>query len=78
MGFFKAAGQDDPDPDPGRGDDGADADADARESLARVEAGGIPIDAERRLQGLGKEGSLFTSALSVNEFALLGDSDRVR
>ncbi|MGA2014116.1 MAG: heavy metal-binding domain-containing protein [Solirubrobacteraceae bacterium] len=66
MGFFDAAGQDDADP--GQGDDGADE----RESLARIEAGGIPADAERRLQGLGHEGSLFTSALSVNEFALLG------
>ncbi len=63
MGFFDAAGQADADPDRG---------ADERESLERIEAGGIPVDAERRLQGLGQEGSLFTSALSVNEFALLG------
>lgn len=66
MGFFDAAAQDDADsPEGGDG-------ADDRESLSRIEAGGIPVDAERRLQGLGQDGSLFTSALSVNEFALLG------
>ena len=46
-------------------------DADRSESLARVEQGGIPAGAERRLQALGAEGSLFTSGLSVAEFALL-------
>jgi uncharacterized protein YbjQ (UPF0145 family) len=47
------------------------------ESLARIEAGGIPISAERRLselrgrQGQGSErGGAFTSDLSVNGFAL--------
>jgi uncharacterized protein YbjQ (UPF0145 family) len=42
------------------------------DSLARIEEGGIPLAAERRLQALGTDGSLFTSGLSVNEFALLG------
>jgi uncharacterized protein YbjQ (UPF0145 family) len=39
--------------------------------LARIEAGGIPLRAEERLKTLGAGGSLFTSGLSVNEFALL-------
>jgi uncharacterized protein YbjQ (UPF0145 family) len=42
------------------------------EALARIEAGGIPAKAEERLKALGSGGSLFTSGLSVNEFALLG------
>ncbi len=41
------------------------------ESLARIEAGGIPAVAEARLKALAEDGSLFTSGLSVNEFALL-------
>jgi uncharacterized protein YbjQ (UPF0145 family) len=41
------------------------------EALARIEQGGIPADAERRLQELGGGESLFTSGLSVREFALL-------
>ena len=41
------------------------------ESLARIEAGGIPASAEARLKALGSDGSLFTSGLSVKEFALL-------
>lgn len=49
-----------------RGEDGEQADA-----LARIEAGGIPPQAEERLRGLGTAGSLFTSGLSVKEFALL-------
>ncbi len=46
------------------------------ESLARIEAGGIPLSAERRLKELGARrtdgaaGSSFTSDLSVNGFAL--------
>jgi uncharacterized protein YbjQ (UPF0145 family) len=47
------------------------------ESLARIEAGGIPISAERRLSELrgatskdGERGGSFTSDLSVNGFAL--------
>lgn len=42
------------------------------EALARIEAGGIPAEAEERLKALGRGESLFTSGLSVNEFALLG------
>ena len=56
MGFFN------------RGD-GEDREQD--ESLARIESGGIPLGAEQRLRELATEGSLFTSGLSVNEFALL-------
>ncbi len=50
---------------------GGDEDAGQAESLARIEAGGIPPRAEERLQAVAAEGSLFTSGLSVNEFALL-------
>jgi uncharacterized protein YbjQ (UPF0145 family) len=46
-------------------------DAGQDESLARIEAGGIPVGAEERLRELGSKGGLFTSGLSVNEFALL-------
>jgi uncharacterized protein YbjQ (UPF0145 family) len=57
MGFFaRGDGQDD----------------EHSEALARIEAGGIPAEAEARLKALGSAGSLFTSGLSVNEFALLG------
>lgn len=56
MGFFN------------RGD-GQDREKD--ESLERIKGGGIPLEAEQRLRGLGAEGSMFTSALSVKEFALL-------
>jgi uncharacterized protein YbjQ (UPF0145 family) len=57
MGFFaRGGGQDD----------------EQSEGLARIEAGGIPAGAEERLKMLGSGGSLFTSGLSVNEFALLG------
>jgi uncharacterized protein YbjQ (UPF0145 family) len=45
-------------------------DSEQAESLKRIERGGIPIAAEERLRGLGM-GRLFTSGLSVNEFALL-------
>src|SRR5437016_2908378 len=55
MGFFAPGGE--------QGDEPADA--------ARIEAGGIPARAEERLKMLGSGGSLFTSGLSVNEFALL-------
>jgi uncharacterized protein YbjQ (UPF0145 family) len=40
------------------------------ESLKRVEAGGIPLAAERRLRELGERGGAFTSDLSVGDFAL--------
>ena len=56
MGFFARSGEDD--------DEQA-------EALARIEAGGIPQRAQERLQALAADGSLFTSGLSVNEFALL-------
>jgi uncharacterized protein YbjQ (UPF0145 family) len=41
-------------------------------SRERIEAGGIPVSAERRLQELreGKRGGSFTSDLSINGFAL--------
>jgi uncharacterized protein YbjQ (UPF0145 family) len=50
---------------------GKDDDAAQAESLARVTDGGIPSRAQARLTALATEGSLFTSGLSVNEFALL-------
>jgi uncharacterized protein YbjQ (UPF0145 family) len=56
MGFFRHGGQSDP--------------AQA-EALAAIESGGIPPAARQRLSVLATEGSLFTSGLSVNEFALL-------
>ncbi len=40
------------------------------QSLKRVEAGGIPLAAERRLRELGEHGGAFTSDLSVGDFAL--------
>jgi hypothetical protein len=49
--------------------DGEDREQD--ESLKRIESGGIPLGAEQRLRGLGADGALFTSGLSVKEFALL-------
>jgi uncharacterized protein YbjQ (UPF0145 family) len=51
-----------------RGDDG---DREPDEALRRIESGGIPASAERRLRDLGADGSMFTSGLSVKEFALL-------
>ena len=56
MGFFN------------RGD-GEDRESD--DSLKRIESGGIPLAAERRMQELAGEGAMFTSGLSVKEFALL-------
>lgn len=41
------------------------------ESLRRIEAGGIPVSAERRLRVLSTGGSAFTSGLSVGDYALL-------
>jgi uncharacterized protein YbjQ (UPF0145 family) len=46
------------------------ADAEQQESLARIEAGGIPVAAERRLRELGEHGGSYTSDLSVGDFAL--------
>jgi uncharacterized protein YbjQ (UPF0145 family) len=51
---------------------GEEQDGEGSEALARIEAGGIPRPAEDRLKALGRGGALFTSGLSVNEFALLG------
>jgi hypothetical protein len=48
-----------------------DEDAGRAESLSRIEGGGIPLGAEQRLRALADRGTLFTSGLSVNEFALL-------
>jgi hypothetical protein len=50
---------------------GGEHDGEQTDELARIEAGGIPSRAEQRLPALGKGGSLFTSGLSVKEFALL-------
>jgi uncharacterized protein YbjQ (UPF0145 family) len=41
------------------------------EARARIEAGGITPQAEARLNALAVEGAMFTSGLSVSEFALL-------
>ncbi len=46
------------------------AEAEQRESLERVERGGIPLQAERRLRELGEGKGAFTSDLSVGSFAL--------
>lgn len=56
MGFFN------------RGD-GEDREQDER--LRRIESGGIPLGAQQRLRELSGEGAMFTSGLSVKEFALL-------
>jgi uncharacterized protein YbjQ (UPF0145 family) len=43
----------------------------AEDSISRLENGGIPVMAEQRLQALrGSASALFTTGLSVNEFAL--------
>jgi uncharacterized protein YbjQ (UPF0145 family) len=70
MAFFDGTGDDGPD---SAGGDPEDSDlSDLAAALARIEAGGIPIEAERRLHDLGAGGSLFTSGLTVGAFALLG------
>jgi uncharacterized protein YbjQ (UPF0145 family) len=46
------------------------SEAEQEESLRRVESGGIPLAAERRLRGLRERGGSFTSDLSVADFAL--------
>jgi uncharacterized protein YbjQ (UPF0145 family) len=55
--------------------DDRDASAETREreqaeSLARIESGSIPLQAERRLREMAASGSPFSSTLSVDEFAL--------
>lgn len=47
-----------------------DDDREQEESQARLEAGGIPLAAERRLRELGEGAGAFTSDLSVGSFAL--------
>jgi uncharacterized protein YbjQ (UPF0145 family) len=70
MGFFRSAGRSDGEPE--RDDDAPEGHGtEQADALARIEAGGIPLSAERRLKALGTDGSLFTSGLSVNEFSLL-------
>ncbi len=62
-----------PDAEPPQGDEPEStvaAEAEQEESLARVEQGGIPLAAERRLRALGERGGSFTSDLSVADFAL--------
>jgi uncharacterized protein YbjQ (UPF0145 family) len=56
----------------GGGEDGRDAtQADRDASIAAVEAGGLPLNAQRRLRALAADdGALFTSDLSVNGFVL--------
>jgi uncharacterized protein YbjQ (UPF0145 family) len=57
----------------GQSDPGATSEREAQESLERVERGGIPIAAERRLRELGEAdggAGAFTSDLSVGSFAL--------
>jgi uncharacterized protein YbjQ (UPF0145 family) len=51
--------------------DDEDASPEEQESRQRIEAGGIPVEAERRLRSLVAWGGSFTSTLSVGEFALL-------
>ncbi len=46
------------------------AEAEQERSQERIEAGGIPLMAERRLSELRERGGSFTSDLSVNGFAL--------
>jgi uncharacterized protein YbjQ (UPF0145 family) len=48
----------------------AEAERVAEESIARIERGGIPVQAERRLREIAEEGGAFTSDLSVADFAL--------
>jgi uncharacterized protein YbjQ (UPF0145 family) len=51
-------------------DPGGQQQQEQEQSLARVEQGGIPLSAERRLRELSERGGSFTSDLSVNGFAL--------
>ncbi len=57
-------------PDPDAGTDQDALEQRQAESLERVEQGGIPLDAERRLSQLAEHGGSFTSDLSVADFAL--------
>jgi uncharacterized protein YbjQ (UPF0145 family) len=54
----------------GGGEDDA-AEAEREASIAAVEAGGLPLNAQRRLRELAADqGALFTSDMSVNDFVL--------
>jgi uncharacterized protein YbjQ (UPF0145 family) len=70
-----------PDRDPSRSPDddshgtpavgpGQASEVEQQRSLERIEAGGIPLAAERRLRELGEHGGSYTSDLSVGDFAL--------
>jgi hypothetical protein len=76
MGFLRGSGQPDGEPKrdepPEARDDEHGAGPEQADSLAPIEAGGIPLAAERGLQALGTGGSLFTSGPSVKELSLLG------
>ncbi len=67
MGFFNPDG----------GGEGSADGVDEEESLARIEAGGIPVEAELRLDSLRGQGGLFTSTLGVSEFMLLSELECV-
>ena len=63
MPFFRRGGEDDRDVREA-------AAAEQAASLEALERGGLPLRAQQRLAELGAGGGLFTSDLSVNEFAL--------
>src|SRR5690348_15223290 len=63
MPFFRRGGRDDRETQ-------ETAAAEQAASLAALERGGLPLRAQQRLAELGTVGGLFTSDLSVNEFAL--------
>lgn len=54
----------------GKADDDPDAERRREEDVARVEAGSIPLAAERRVRELAAGAAGFTSGLSVGDFAL--------
>jgi uncharacterized protein YbjQ (UPF0145 family) len=63
---------DDPPPDdPGLPADDGQRELEQAESLRRIEAGGIPVAADRRLRVLATGGKAFTSGLSVGDYAML-------
>lgn len=68
MGFFDRS------EDPG---ERAVAGGEDAQTLARIRRGGVPLAAESRLRALAMDGAMFTSGLSVSEFALL-DAAQIR
>lgn len=58
----------------GRGEEG-DAARAREDDVARIEAGGVPLAAERRLRELAGGGTAFTSELTVPAFALARHAD---